>query len=184
MNKKRREKAALRAGRFAREAAAAQAVNAEPWEPLPGMLKRLPEMPLLVCSVSGDRALSRSTRTCARCRALARIAAIGKSGWSGVTAPPGASMHRDGGQPVKPRHASRPPSQNPSTPFVLIAPLSNPVTNVTDQPARPGAPQHLRLSPPCPPEPLPAPREGGARWRGDLILDVVQLTEGLTYPLI
>ena len=39
MNKRRLEEAVPRAGGFA-PAEAARAVNAEPWEPLPGMVKR------------------------------------------------------------------------------------------------------------------------------------------------
>jgi len=40
MNKRRREEAVLHAGGFAGEEAAARAVNAERWEPMPGMEKR------------------------------------------------------------------------------------------------------------------------------------------------
>jgi hypothetical protein len=40
MNKTRREGFLLRAGGFASQEAAARAINAEPWEPLPGTLKR------------------------------------------------------------------------------------------------------------------------------------------------
>ena len=40
MNKTPPEKAVLHAGGFAGEEAAARAVNAEPWEPMPGMVKR------------------------------------------------------------------------------------------------------------------------------------------------
>ena len=39
MNKMRRETAVLRAGGFVSEEVAARAVNAEPWEPAPGMEK-------------------------------------------------------------------------------------------------------------------------------------------------
>jgi hypothetical protein len=40
MNKRRLEEAVPRAGGFAPAEAAARAINAEPWEPMPGMLKR------------------------------------------------------------------------------------------------------------------------------------------------
>jgi hypothetical protein len=40
MNKRRLEEAVPRAGGFAHAEAAARAINAEPWEPLPGMVKR------------------------------------------------------------------------------------------------------------------------------------------------
>jgi hypothetical protein len=40
MNKKRLEEAVPKAGRFAPAVAAARAINAEPWEPMPGMVKR------------------------------------------------------------------------------------------------------------------------------------------------
>jgi hypothetical protein len=39
MNKRRLEEAVPRAGGFAPAEAAARAINAEPWEPLPGMVK-------------------------------------------------------------------------------------------------------------------------------------------------
>ena len=39
MNKRRRETAVLRAGGLEREEASARAVNAQPWEPMPGMVK-------------------------------------------------------------------------------------------------------------------------------------------------
>ena len=39
MNKRRREKAVLRAGGLEHAEAASRAVNAEPWEPMPGMVK-------------------------------------------------------------------------------------------------------------------------------------------------
>lgn len=47
MNKRRAGEAVLRGG-FANEEARARAVNAEPWEPMPGMIKRQ-------CADSGDR---------------------------------------------------------------------------------------------------------------------------------
>jgi hypothetical protein len=40
LNKRRREKAVLRASELEHEEASARAVNAEPWEPLSGMEKR------------------------------------------------------------------------------------------------------------------------------------------------
>jgi hypothetical protein len=40
MNKKRRGESVLRAGGLEHEEASARAVNAEPWEPMPGMVKR------------------------------------------------------------------------------------------------------------------------------------------------
>jgi len=40
LNKRRLGEAVLRAGGFANAEAAARAVNAEPWEPMPGMVKR------------------------------------------------------------------------------------------------------------------------------------------------
>jgi hypothetical protein len=40
MNKRRLEEAVPRAGGFASAEAAARAINAEPWEPLPGMVKQ------------------------------------------------------------------------------------------------------------------------------------------------
>jgi hypothetical protein len=40
MNKRRLEEALPRAGGFASAEAAARAINAEPWAPLPGMVKR------------------------------------------------------------------------------------------------------------------------------------------------
>jgi hypothetical protein len=40
LNKKRLGEAVLRAGGFASAEAAARAINAEPWEPPPGMVKR------------------------------------------------------------------------------------------------------------------------------------------------
>ena len=40
LNKRRREKAALRAGGLEHAEASVRAINAEPWEPMPGMVKR------------------------------------------------------------------------------------------------------------------------------------------------
>jgi hypothetical protein len=40
LNKRRLGEAVLRAGGFANAEAAARAANAEPWEPMPGMVKR------------------------------------------------------------------------------------------------------------------------------------------------
>ena len=40
MSKRRPDEAVLRGGRPADEAARARAINAEPWEPLPGMVKQ------------------------------------------------------------------------------------------------------------------------------------------------
>jgi nucleoid DNA-binding protein len=40
LNKRRLGEAVLRAGGFANEEAAARAVNAEPWDPMPGMVRR------------------------------------------------------------------------------------------------------------------------------------------------
>jgi predicted Zn-ribbon and HTH transcriptional regulator len=40
LNKRRRGESVLRAGGLEHEEASARAVNAQPWEPMPGMVKR------------------------------------------------------------------------------------------------------------------------------------------------
>jgi hypothetical protein len=58
MNKRRLGEAVLHAGGFATEEAAARLINAEPWEPMPGMVKRqCPECRYFFAAPVGSREL-------------------------------------------------------------------------------------------------------------------------------